>query len=108
MEMLSLLSTMWSGHSGGRSDSFLESLKLLRNHLWGKEVVSVVQEGEKSYAIIDLTLFILPQNVSRNNILLIREEYILLYHAISDMIQRYPDLRCVFLISGQPGIGALE
>jgi len=92
--------------SGG---PFLENLKLLRKHLWGKEVINVVQEGEKSYAIIDLTLFNLPQNLSPDNVLLIREEYILTYHAILDTIQQTPGpLGSAFLVTGQPGIGASE
>ena len=85
-----------------RGSPFLESLKLLRKHLWGKEVISVVQEGEKSYSIVDLTLFNLPQNMSPNNILLIREEYILTYHAILDTIK----YGAAFLVTGQTGIGA--
>ena len=71
--------------------------------MWGKEVINIVQEGEKSYAIVDLTLFNLPQNMSPYNILLIREEYILTYHAILDTIQ----YGSAFLVTRQPGIGAL-
>jgi len=89
--------------------TFFESLQRLREHLWGKDVISYVQEGDKSYAIVDLTLFAdLPQNSSSDNILLIRQEYILAYDAILKGIEstkRAHGSRSAFLVTGQSGIG---
>jgi len=90
--------------TGGPS---LESLQRLCQHLWGKVVINVVQEGQKSYAVVDLTLFDLPQNLSPDNTLLIRKEYILAYDAILDRIQQTKGRNgSSFLVTGQPGIGA--
>jgi hypothetical protein len=89
------------------SGSFLKSLQRLRKHLWGKEVINVIQEGENSYAVVDLTLFDLPQNLSPDNILLIREEYTLAYDEILDTIQQTTGRQgSAFLVTGQQGIGA--
>jgi len=87
--------------------SFLESLQRLREHLWGKEVINYVQEGDKSCGIVDLTLFAdLRQNTSSNNILLIRQEYILAYDAILKATGSTKGERAsAFLVTGQSGIG---
>ncbi|KIM47251.1 hypothetical protein M413DRAFT_23478 [Hebeloma cylindrosporum] len=87
-------------------DPFLQGLLRLHKHLWGKEVISVIQGGDKSYAIVDLTLFDLPHNVSPNNILLIRQEYLLAYEAILQNIEETRKERgAAFLLTGSTGIG---
>ena len=93
-------------------DLFFESLQCLREHLWGKEVINYVQEADKIYAIVDLTLFSnLLLKLPSNNILLIHQEYILAYDAILKKIEsrkraeESESATAAFLITGQLGIG---
>ena len=87
--------------------AMLEVLQRLRKHLWGKDVINDIQEGGKSYAFINITLFDVPQHSCQDNTLLIRQEYIHTYNAILDKIRRTTGRHgSAFLVTGQPGIGA--
>jgi len=87
--------------------SALESIQRLHSHLWGENVINVVQAGGKSYSTVDLTLFELLQNTCRENTLLIREEYEVAYDMIlADTLREGRTIKYTFLVTGQEGIGA--
>ena len=111
---------LWGHVSSAGDGATLQDLQRLHQHLWGENVINVVQEHGKSYAVIDTLLFKIRQKVSlachrTGHTILVRQEYILAYDMICDTIQqkRNPDplvsqAGCAFLITGQPGIGASQ
>ncbi|KAF8959419.1 hypothetical protein BDZ97DRAFT_1667164 [Flammula alnicola] len=89
------------------SSSEIGDLERLCKYLWGENRVNVVSAAGKSYSYIDLTLFRLKLNARPDNILLVREEYILAYKTILADTLRQPSAwwRSATLVTGQPGIG---
>lgn len=56
--------------SGPSSDgAMIEVLPCLRKHLREKDVINVIQQGGKSYALIDITLFDVTQHPCQDNTL---------------------------------------
>ncbi|KAF8959416.1 hypothetical protein BDZ97DRAFT_1761441 [Flammula alnicola] len=87
---------------------YIRDLQRLHIYLWGQDRVTVVSTAGKSYSYIDLTFFHFKLNVRPDNILLIREEYILAYKTIlADTLRQPPSghRRSATLVTGQPGIG---
>jgi len=85
------------------------TLEGLRKHLWGGNVWNTICVDGKSYLTVDLALFNdFPQNTSRKNVLLIRDEYRLAYEAIlAGTLNMAEWGGSAFLITGQSGNGAL-
>jgi hypothetical protein len=79
----------------------------LRNHFWGENRFERRTAAGKSYLTLDLT----HANVALLNrrsisILFIRDEYGLAYNNIvQEILESAGEVRSVFLITGQPGIG---
>jgi len=104
-----LFQVTMSPKRGGSGDPMLEGLQHLRSHLWGQNVIKVTQEGRKGFSNVDLTPFGIILNPSNGNILLIRDEYKLIYDAILVNTQRLAtgrQGRSTFSVTGQEGVGA--
>ncbi|KAF8351822.1 hypothetical protein F5887DRAFT_932526 [Amanita rubescens] len=85
----------------------LARLRELHTHLWGEN--RIVHRGEMSCSILDLALFdALNLNIRPDNILLVRNEYVLAYdHILRDTLKN-PTMRrwrSATIVTGQPGIG---
>ena len=80
----------------------------LHTHLWGK--TRTIYNKEMACSILYLALFdILNLNTRPDNILLVRNEYLLAYEHIASSALKNPTTqraRSATLVTGQPGIGA--
>ncbi|KAF8330657.1 hypothetical protein F5887DRAFT_1178530 [Amanita rubescens] len=89
------------------TDSVLMRLVKLHTHLWGENRFVYIKE--MACSILHLALFdILNLNARPDNILLVRNEYLLAYDHIASNTLKNPTtkrLRSATLVTGQPGIG---
>jgi hypothetical protein len=89
-------------------NSVLVRLGKLHRHLWGEN--RIVYRDETACSILDLTLFnILSLNTRPDDILLVRNEYLLAYDHILEDTRKNPTTewrRSATLVTGQSGIGA--
>jgi len=111
--MLGILSTaaelfqaIMSPKHGG--DPMLESLQCLRSHLWGQNVIKLTQQGGRSCSTVDLKPFGLLLKPSDGKVLLVRDEYNLVYDRILANTQRLATVgrgRSAFSVTGQESVG---
>jgi hypothetical protein len=91
---------------GFSDNDSLAELQTLHTHLWGEDRII---HSEMGCSILDLTFFsALNLNIRPDNILLIRNEYVLAYdHILKDTQNLTTERpRSATLVTGQPGIGA--
>jgi hypothetical protein len=90
------------------TDSVLVKLGKLYTYLWGEN--RIVYRAEMACSTLDLALFDpLNLNTRPDDILLVRNEYLLAYDHIASAALKNPTtkrLRSATLVTGQPGIGA--